>query len=86
MPLVYTRNRNASSLLRGNDWPVVPLVLAARSGRPCQSFVSAVLSAGGSSLMRFALFSEVAWSHQMCSKQAKNEINSYAWDLTRMDS
>jgi len=36
--------------------------------------------------MRFALFSEVAWSHQMCSKQAKNEINSYAWDLTRMDS
>ena len=31
-------------------------------------FLSAVLSAEGSSLLRFPLFLDVSWSRQMCSK------------------
>jgi hypothetical protein len=40
-------------------------------------FLSAVLSAGGPSLMCFPQFSAISRSRQKCSKQPKNEKNNY---------
>jgi hypothetical protein len=56
------------------------------AGAISANFLSAVLSARGSSLMCFPQGSGVSAHLEKRPKQAKNEKNKYAWDLTRMVS
>jgi hypothetical protein len=60
--------------------------LLAGDGPSSPGFLSAVLSAGGPSLMSFPQFSAIPQSHHKCAKWPKNEKNHHRWDLTRMVS